>query len=261
MNPVKTLFVVWQDSASRRFFPVGRLSKVALPSGTTFEFVYTRGVCQASGFGFKPFMAFPELSTSYRSERLSPFFENRLVPPTRTDFGGFVKSLGLDPATATEMDILARSGGRRVTDSVELFAAPEVALPDECLIYFFLSHGLSHMLACAQERVGSLPSGDRLFIVHDLQNPVDPQALLLRTADYCCVGFLPRYLASDTWRLLNSGAEVQVLVEQLNPPPAPVQQRLLCRMRASKIHEFIPCTDEIYQPYSGLPARTPAMRA
>lgn len=250
MNPVKTLFVAWQDPASRRFFPVGRLSKVDLPSGTGFEFVYTKGVYQATESGFERFLAFPDLTTTYRSDRLFPFFENRLVPLTRNDYGEFVKSLGLDPAIATEMDILARSGGQRVTDSIELFSAPEGPMPDGSFVYFFLSHGLSHMPMCAQERVASLPSGDQLFLVHDLQNHVDPQALLLRTVDCCCVGYLPRYLGSDIWQAIGSCAKVQVFIEQLNPPPTPIQQRLLCRMTTSKTDEFTPCSDEIYQPYS-----------
>jgi hypothetical protein len=248
MNHVTKLFVVWQDALSRRFFPVGQLTRTQHGARTVYEFRYTKGAHEAIGAGFQPFLAFPRIDEVYEDEELFPFFGNRLIPQMRDDYVDFVRSLGLDPTTATDMDILARSGGRRVTDCVELFATPQTTVADGCLAYFFLSHGLSHMLSCAQEKVLSLAQGNRLFVVHDLQNPVDEDALLLRTEDYCCVGFLPRYLCSDTWRLLHKNADIQIFVEQVNPPPAPIQQRILCRMIAKPVPGFAPCSDEVYQP-------------
>ncbi|MBK1643763.1 hypothetical protein CKO25_03625 [Thiocapsa imhoffii] len=40
-----------------------------------------------------------------------------------------------------------------------------------------------HLPPSARERIGDLTPGEALFLLQDLQNPNDPSALLMRTAD------------------------------------------------------------------------------
>lgn len=255
MNAIDTLYVVWQDPRTSRYFVVGRLLATVTREEEVYEFVYTKGVHAARDNGFEPFLAFPDIDKEYFSTRLFPFFTNRLLPLSREDYSESIERLGLSPGTASPMEVLARSGGRRATDSIELFAPPHSEdSSDEqgrVLEYFFLVHGIRHMKDCARLMTEeNLHAGDGLFIVHDMQNRYDRRALVLRTGDYCCVGFIPRFLIGDVWMLLedNEQVTVTVTVEQLNPPPAPIQQRILCRLSATVRNHFSPCSAEDFLP-------------
>ena len=124
MSTIDTLYVVWEDPRTSRYFVVGRLLATATREGEVYEFVYTRGVLTARNSGFEPFLAFPDVDREYFSTRLFPFFANRLLPLSREDYLESIERLGLSPDTASPMEVLARSGGRRATDSIEVFAPP-----------------------------------------------------------------------------------------------------------------------------------------
>ncbi len=253
MSSISTLYVVWQDPDTSRYFPVGRLRMREEVPEDVYEFVYTKGVDPAKKHGFAPFLAFPHIDNEYLSTHLFPFFANRLLPPSREDYPTSIGRLGLSPDTASAMDVLARSGGRRTTDSVELFAPPQwrgsSAGQSQVLEYFFLLHGTRHMRECARRLAeNTLRPGDPLFLLHDLQNEVDPKALALRTEGYCCIGFVPRFLTDDVWTLLDGGEQITITLEQLNPPPAPIQQRALCRMSVLVRNHFSPCSGDEFVP-------------
>jgi len=245
----KRLIVTWQDSKTRKYFPVGRLSLLGSPREPKYLFVYTKGIWEAAERGFRPFAAFPDVKQRYESTELFPFFANRLLPESREEREEFVRGLGLDPVKASPLEVLARSGGRRTTDSVETLALPETENSGRnYLAYFFLSHGLRHMPDFAEDYARKLKPGDELFLMHDLQNVVDRRALLLRTEDNCPLGFLPRHLLDDTWGLIENGESLKVSVEKINLSPFPIQQRVLCRMTAIAPEGFSPCSGEAYQP-------------
>ena len=252
MSEIDTLYVVWQEPNTSRYFPVGRFRTKGATPEQVYEFVYTRGAELARTHGFDPFLAFPDVGKEYLSTHLFPFFANRLLPLSREDYREHIGRLGLSPDTASAMEVLARSGGRRVTDSIELFAPPQSQeSADEgrkTLDYLFLVHGTRHMRECARLRIEKdMSIGDPLFLVHDLQNRVDPKALTLRTGDYCCVGFIPRFLLGDVWALFEDGGQMNVTVEQINPPPAPVQQRILCKLSAVVGNHFLPCSGDEFR--------------
>jgi hypothetical protein len=213
--------------------------------------VYIKGSKEASRHGFEPFLVFPELEAVYQSDELFSFFANRLLQASRGDYSQFVKNLGLDPDTALPIEILARSGGRRVTDAVELFGGPVIDQERNVLDYLFLVHGLRHMRDCAQDIAGGLEAGESLFLFHDMQNPVDTNAIALRTSSYCCVGFLPNYMLDDCWDLIRQHENIEVNVERVNLSPAPIQQRIVCRMQATKKNGFTPLSSDIYEPLIG----------
>jgi len=246
------IYVVWQEPKSGKHFPVGELLYVH-NDHEVYHFNYIHGVVEAQNSGFQAWPGFPELDMTYVSVDLFPFFQNRILQSSREEYCEFVASLGL-PCDAKPIDILARSGGRRATDSVEMVAPAHIIETDDADFkiaeYYFLLHGLSHMRNCAQNLAADMiKADDPIFVMHDTQNPVDPKALLLRTVDYCSIGFVPRYLLDDMWFLLDRQTELKFYVHVVNKSPTPIQQRLVCRLEAKVPKDFISCSSEAYKPY------------
>ena len=251
MNAVQTiraLFVSWQAPDSRRYFPVGRLAIDLLPEQADYEFVYIRGTFEAMKVGFRPFLGFPDVQGVYRDDRLFPFFTNRLMPRNRPDFDGFLARLGLNSADADDMGILARSGGVRATDSLEMFPLPVRDPQTGCFETRFWMHGFRHLAADQQARVLELRPGDVLTAVREPFNPTDPNAIQLFAPGRVFVGYVPRYLAGDACHLLSQCDSFEVVVNRVNPPPAPTQQRLLCDVHSCWPDGFVPCNSDVYQP-------------
>lgn len=149
-----------------------------------------------------------------------------------------------------------------MTDTFEVFPCPERDEDGAYHIHFFV-HGLRHLPQESIARISDLKDEGRLLLMHDFQNPYDPAALMLRTddtfpGDRHIVGFCPRYLLADAFEVLQSCVEYpQVLVERINPAPAPLQFRLLCNMSACWPPDFRPCSSDAYQPIVADPAESP----
>lgn len=226
-NSVNSLYVAWQSPTERSWFTVGKLTY-----GPRYQFHYTRGAMAAQESGFEPFSAFPDLLVSYESERLFPFFGNRLLSRSRSEYRDFVRWVSHHETSDDPIVLLAQSGGTRMTDSLELFPKPQVDEHGHYHIHFF-AHGLSHMPASAAKRAEELKEGDSLLVMKDIQNPSDARALMLRTdgqyeRDVYFVGYFPRYLAADVSGVIEHTRFAPVRVLRVNPPPAPLQYRVMC---------------------------------
>ncbi|MBK8265486.1 MAG: hypothetical protein IPK80_29680 [Nannocystis sp.] len=66
------------------------------------------------------------------------------------------------------------------------------------------------------------------------------------TADSEHIGHLPDYLLEEVQPLIDVPDGLQVIVERLNPPPIPSQQRVLCRLRARWSADFRPFSGPKY---------------
>lgn len=245
MKTPKTLFLAWQDPFSRSWFPIGRL----MFDGVIYEFVYTQGVKEAQQkCGFQPLSSFPRLDDVYKSTQLFPVFSNRLLSPSRPDYSSFIQWLNIPQHEADPITILSRSGGQRQTDTLTVFPCP---VPDEDGQYHihFFSHGVRHMPQCSIERINRFELGEKLWLAHEFQNSHDDQALSLNTEDHHIVGYCPRYLTSEVFKLLQQNSNlVNVCVEHINLPPTPLQFRLLCNMTAQWSDDFRPFSSQEYQP-------------
>lgn len=250
---VKTLFLVWQDSTTRRWFVIGRLQR----EHDLYQFNYVNEVREAqSAAHFVPLPSFPDLFRTYRSPELFPLFQNRVMRPSRPDYGDFMRLLALPESERDPMVILAKGGGGRITDTLEVFPCPEPDLNDpngRYRIHFFV-HGLRHMGEPNIRRAEELQTSEPLLLVHDLQNPYDEHALGLRTTqaqpgDMFFQGFLPRYLAEEFGRILcHDRYAVRVEVERVNGHPQPLQYRVLCRAFVNAHAGASMFTGEKYQP-------------
>lgn len=240
------LFVAWRNQAElhQGWGPVGRLEH----ENSVYRFFYTHGAETLRGF--RPFSELPDLNEVYESDELFPLFANRLLGKRRPEYdrhlrwGGFPADSSPDPIL-----ILGVTEGRKATDSVEVFPCPT---PDSEGCYFnkFFVHGIRWMSAASVKRIDSLQPDERLYLMRDLQNPYDHNAVALRTdTDRAMLGYVPRYLAAEVIELcgkcdLNF---IELFVSQVNRD-APLQQRLLVRMHACWPEGFQPCSGEAFQP-------------
>lgn len=242
------LFVAWRsgDTSNGRWGPVGRLEHVA--SG--YRFVYTRGAQVLPGF--HPFPGMLDLEAVYESEDLFPLFANRLLARSRPEYEAFLVWGGFDPNNPPDpLAVLSVTEGRRATDSLEVFPCP---MPDSdgCYTNKFFLHGIRWMPPAAIERIGKLRPGESLGLMPDHNNNYDHQAVAVRTSiegsDRFWIGYVPRYLASDVRQLCAQCDPdiIKVTVERVNLD-APLQHRLLCRMRACWPADFRPCAGPEYQ--------------
>ena len=236
-----SLFVSWQHPTDRQWFVVGKLRDVE----GGYEFVYTQGVDDAQEAGFVPLAEFPDLDELYASETLFSTFANRLPPPSRPDYADFVSWLHLPAGEASPILLLDRYGGARQTDNLELFRDPTPDADGVLQASFFL-RGLRHRHEMVQQACATLEPGDQLFIGHDFQNIRDDRALTLSTQeDIFTFGHVPRFLAPVVHQLREADAtDFEVTVQQVNPPPAPAQLRLLCRFEARNVPSGLPIFSE-----------------
>ncbi|NBC11966.1 MAG: hypothetical protein GVY09_01215 [Gammaproteobacteria bacterium] len=240
---MKALYIAMQDPDSRRWAPVARLRR----ENGHYLFDYRRGTqCLPN---FEPFERMSKVGLQYVSDALFPLFANRVLAVGRPEYHDYLRWLGLTEQDHDALEELARTGGRRATDTLEVVPCPEPT-PDGRYELHFFARGLPLLGAEEQARAAKLVPGERLYLLKDLQNTRDTMGQMLRTDDPPrIVGYVPRYYCADVSTLLHlAGPEaVTVIVERINPD-APIQYRLLCRLSAPWPADFQPCADDEFQP-------------
>ena len=239
---MKALFVAYQDASTRTWTPVARLTH----DGQLYHFAYTSGAKSLPNF--VPFGRMVELDAEYVSEQIFPLFANRLLPKTRPEYKEYLNWLGLSEVSHDALDELARTGGLRATDSLELIPCPEPTNTNQFEVFFFC-RGLGHRTEENQARALHLKVGERLFLMQDYQNNSDNLALLLRTDNpVTLVGYVPRYYSAEFSQLISlvGSKTIMVTVEKVNPD-APIQYRVLCKLIAPWPKQFNPCQTGPYE--------------
>ncbi|MGO8705898.1 MAG: HIRAN domain-containing protein [Candidatus Brocadiia bacterium] len=240
------LFVAWRSggSAPGSWGPVGRLEC----NDGLYIFYYTRGARMLPGF--QPFPEMNDLDQVYVSEELFPLFENRLLSKSRPEYDQFLYWGGFDPDNPPDpISILGVTEGIRQTDSIEVFPCPR---PDSagCYLNKFFLHGVRHVAQDAIRRISRLQESERLILEAEPSNTYDANAMAVWTLDRSHkIGYVPRYLAHEV-RRLNEECRPEIVslsVERVNRD-APLQQRVLCRMRACWLEGFQPCSTEDFAP-------------
>jgi len=153
--------------------------------------------------------------------------------------------------------VLGVTEGIRQTDAVEVFPCP-VPDADGCYLNKFFLHGIRWLPEAVIERIGRLQPDEPLKLMLDLQNMVDPQAVAVRTEkERMQIGYVPRYLAHDVWHLVQQCDInfIELYAAHVNKD-APLQNRVLCRMRACWPEGFQPCSSEDFLPIPvGVPSQ------
>ena len=224
-----TLYLAWQDYQSRRWFPVGRLSVCRGKESTEaeYEFSYINGALAAGkAANFLPIPGFPKLAEQYRSARLFPLFQNRVMNLRRPDRPEYLRRLGLDES-ADPITELAVSEGRRHTDSYQVFPGIVPDDSDGRFNYRCMTHGLRYSDPDAIRRTASLEVGESLNLSPTREAPTAKLAIMVNTQDYHHIGWAPRYFVDDlqkdgAWMI----ADAKAAVAQVNRD-APLSHRLL----------------------------------
>ncbi|NEX19764.1 hypothetical protein G3480_05450 [Thiorhodococcus mannitoliphagus] len=218
---MNTLYIAWQDPDTRQWHTVGRLTQ---SSETGYRFCYTAGAEASPRFDYLGRMH--DLYRCYHSDTLFPLFANRILNRSRPEFPCYLDWLGVD-ADATPMELLARSGGRRATDSLCVY--PEVE-PDDAgwMRLYFFSHGLRYLPPDALEALDQLQPGTALQLVPE-EHQHDRFALRLEDGAAQPLGYCPRYL-NQSLRAVLRETPIQLRVAR-NNHQAPIQFRLLCEAR------------------------------
>lgn len=239
---MKTLFIAWQDAKTRKWAPVGRLTR----EDDLYKFVYTRGaeaMPESHRFG-----RMRDLYKVYESEELFPMLSSRILSKSRPEYKNYLEWLGLSEARYDVLEELARTGGLRATDSLELFPCPEPTEGKNYEVYFFC-RGLRHLHEENRKRARQMNAGERLYLMQDLQNPHDSMALLMRTDDpVTMVGYAPRYYSAEFTQLIKftDPDQVRVTIERVNKD-APVQYLVLCKLVSPWPANFSPCTNKEFE--------------
>ena len=234
-----TVYLAWQDSLSRDWFPVGRLVK----NDSDYEFTYVHGALQAKdSASFMEVPGFPKLDKPYRADELFPAFRSRTMNMSRPDRAGYLSQLGLDEAKWDAVTELSISGGQHRADNFEVFPAIE---PDSGGHFEtrFVLHGMKYVNKHAIERSGTLEVGEPLQLSFELNNPATKHAILVLSNDYYPLGWLPRYLVDgmhrdDAWMV----SDVNVSVTQVNYG-APLSHRVLLDFSGKLPSGFNPMKD------------------
>jgi len=249
----QALFVAWRtrDPEHPAWGPIGRLEY----DDEFYRFFYTQGAQDLPGF--QPFPKMDNLNEVYESTELFPLFVNRLLSKRRPEYEAYLRWSGFSHDNPPNpLTILAVTEGQRQTDAIEVFPCP---LPDGdgCYLNRFFLHGIRWTEEAGQACVDHLREGEQLRLVPDPTNPVDSLAVAIYPlVDGPRIGYAPRYLAHDIHTLLGQcdATFVELSVERINQD-APLQQRVLCRLKACWPAGFEPCKTEAFRPIpSGVPA-------
>lgn len=239
------LILAWRCLRTSEWIPVGKLTQ----ESSKYIFEYTLGASKAVDDGsFIPFGQMRDLHKVYESSELFPIFQNRLLQKSRPEYDDYVDWLDLNKNTLSPLEELARSGGIRATDTLQLFPIPQKR--HHMYEVKFFSHGIRHLPPYYIERVNHLNRGSKLYLMKDVQNEYDPFALVLRTADPVeIVGYAPMFFSQDLCELLNINGpdKVSVSVEKVNLK-SPLQFKLLCKFSTSWPNDFVPFQQELFKP-------------
>jgi len=195
-------------------------------SDGTYSFEYLAESVQADWF--VPLPGLRDTDRRHVGEALFPIFASRVIGDTRPDHDSTLRTLDL-PTGATPFEILERSGGRRVGDSIEVLPVPVPSPSGEILLQFFV-HGVRHAVPEAQEAIAYLRPRQVLDLEHEPANPADPLAICVKGRQMT-LGYVPAPLT----RIISSvmaGSEPQLRVVRANGPEVGFHFRLLVELAA-----------------------------
>lgn len=216
---VTRLLVTARDLETRLYRPVGFLCR----SGEGYSFTYLRHEVERQGFRPLPGLA-RAVDGPMQATDLFPLFAERVISARRPDRPVTFAALGLEE-DAAPFEVLVRSHGQRVGDTIELLPAPDAG-PGETVSFTFLSHGVRHLPETNQARINELGPGDPLRLCPEPQNPVNPRARLVTDTDELRLGWVPDPLIGIIERL----SRCRVSVERSNGPEVGFHFRLLARV-------------------------------
>lgn len=221
----RSLLVVWQDPADRRFVPIAELSHL---NDGRYVFQYSDAARVNSGFFALD--EYPDLSRTYVSDSLPVFFTNRVMTAGRPSYDRYLHWLGIENLQSSEvpLEVLARTGGGRATDTFHIVDRPlkgERAFSSR----FFVS-GIRHV-ENPDDALAKVRPGDRLELRRQPDNAKNPKAVIIDVETGVQLGWVPDWLCGEVTDLLTDGWSLTLTAEQVNLD-APAHTRVLCLLTA-----------------------------
>ena len=207
---IDRLFVMWSDPERGRRHVIGHLER----RDGVFRFWYDDDLATAEARGFERLPAFPHHRTHespYWARYLFASFAERIPSRARPDAAAMFADWGVENVD-DQLEILARSGGVRATDRIEL--AEYRAIDDD------LSRPLEFRVAGSKYVEGAeLTAGERLLLRRDATNEADSCATIVIASSGRQAGYVPRQHSPLVARLLDGGAVIDaVAVRRLAVP-------------------------------------------
>jgi len=221
----RRLILVWQNPDSRQFVRIGHLDELV---DGRYAFGYCEDIDSISDF--HPLVQFPDTSVPYVSDSLPAFFGNRLMSRHRASYHRYLDALGLDSSVSTPMEVLARTGGPRATDTFHLVDDFREDAEGR-VVGRFLASGVRHV-ANSGDNLSRLVAGTGLRLVAEPDNPRNARAQLVCVDGGAPVGYVPDWLLDDLEDLRSRASRFEVIAEQVSPDAEP-HLRLLCRIEAT----------------------------
>jgi hypothetical protein len=217
---IDRLFVIWSAPSDGGRHIVGHLARQRV--GSTFHFWYESNLSAAAAKGFAFLPAFPEhrqIDAPYEARYLFATFADRIPSGQRTDAAKMLASWGVEHPD-DQFEVLAKSGGLRATDGIEL---AEYRAVDDPLVepLEFRVAGMKHVLPGSRS---ALAVGATLRFEREPSNPHDPSATIVaRTTDGTRAGYVPRQYSALTAKLLDLGVALGAVAirELVLPDDAP----------------------------------------
>lgn len=214
-NMKKLLWLVWQNSESRRKYHVGDLLYVQ-NEGYYFEYSKTNrrhGLSDAIEAGFTGFFAFPDFEKKYFSPFLFHAFSRRIPNKGRPDYQKLLQFYGLDENT-DEMDILEATKGKMVTDSYELMAPILVDSKKELFQLTTFIEGWQYYEG--ESVLSTLQEGTSLSFITEPDNIHDPYAVRIESSNGAKLGYVAAVYSEFFTHLLETNTSFSPLIKQVN---------------------------------------------
>lgn len=209
-NGLDYIYVVWQDTKSRRNFVIGTVTR-----NGHYEFRYGMDCKEAQQAGFTPLVAFPSYEKEYCDTELFPTFACRLPDRRRPDIHRILQKYGLDKYD--EFELLKRSGAKLPTDT--LYFIEPIFEDDPVIDRSFYVMGIRHYLPCVGqdcERTPELTPGTKLILQAEPNCEHDPYAVQITNLDGMVIGYIPRYYSETISKQLEEGADYLCQVVEHN---------------------------------------------
>ncbi len=213
---IDRLFIVWGAPSDGGRHVIGHLTRER--SAAPFRFWYERDLSAAKQHGFALLPAFPEHQTEeapYEARYLFATFADRIPSLHRSDADQMFRFWGIERRD-DQFEILAKSGGLRATDKLELSeyrgATDPLTTPLEMRVA-----GVKYV---PLEERAVLTPGAQLSFERQPTNSFDPCATIIATtADGRRAGYVPRQYSSMVARLIDGGVALTgVAVRELILP-------------------------------------------
>jgi len=223
------LLVTWRNPQTRRYHAVGLLWRTR----DAYHFRYLDSAGKLDGF--RPFLGFSSLGREYVAPHLFAIFAERVLDEARPDRLSLFDALDLG-ADAEPMEFLARSGGRRAGDTIELLQTPAISDSGHTSCVF-LVHGIRYSDG-ASDAIEHLSTGQELRLLSEPENPADPGAILV-TDDGIRLGWVPSPLLDYVHAVMDAG-QSRLTVVRANSPEVGHHMRLLVRLEGSVLESYSP---------------------